>query len=345
MKFIVTNKKDIASSVAIFKKKISALSETPEKREWTFPNGTKDIFLTYAITTNLGELSVAIPKRTESGQNHYFALGDKLTPAVEVNIPMGLNRKVSGAYVKHGKQILICHRGRFTAYRGPIRKEISFAYFEKWLVTVEDNDKQSSLITITSLESSSLANDIAEFVSAVSDMKAQIKDGVHITQAEVHSKYGWRDSYEYEGIKSAGKSTVPKDYEYLHGPLCNALYRNLKELIASHVGFDVHNNANIDVAIVNKKSKKAVAIFEVKTSASLSGQLYSAHGQLNYYKYKCGEDGTNLILVLPEETKKQMINLDFFRSEGIDLLYGLNEEFTSSDGKSLSEIVKMCIRK
>ena len=245
-------------------------------------------------------------------------------------------------HVNSGKNLLICHRGGFTAYRGKIPKEVSLSYFEKWLVAVKDDDKEARLISITSLKSNSLANDIAEFVSAVSEMKNQFKSGEFVTAENIQSS-NWRDGAEFEGSKSSGEAHPPKDYEYLHGPLCNALRRQLKNLVNEFSTVNVFSNRNVDVAIVNKISGIAVAIFEVKTSASLSGQLYSAHGQLAYYKHKYGNEKTALFLVLPKDSQGQMNSLNFFEDAGIEVIYGEKEEFIATSNLSFSDIVIRCI--
>lgn len=250
---------------------------------------------------------------------------------------------MSGAYVQSGENVLICHRGGFTAYRGKIPKKLSMAYFEKWLVSVEDDDRRASFISITSLESNSLANDIAEFVSAVSEMKAAFKAAMPLPTAKAQN-CNWRDGVEFEGEKASGESSPPKEYEYLHGPLCNALRRQLKKLVKKLPTVHVLSNNNIDVAIVDAKSEMAVAIFEVKTSASLSGQLYSAHGQLAYYKHRYGKATTALFLVLPMEAEGQMNSIDFFQGSGIEVIYGEKELFIPSSGRALSEVVNQCVR-
>ncbi|MFG0608242.1 hypothetical protein [Delftia sp. WSY_14] len=345
MKYVITNKKEISSSIAEFQRRIASLAQSEQRMEWAFPNGEKAKCITYLLTTDLGELLIAVPKKWKGRQAHLFALnheGGTLAPDVEINIPDGLARRVSGVYVNSGKNLLICHRGGFTAYRGKIPKEVSLSYFEKWLVAVKDDDKEARLISITSLKSNSLANDIAEFVSAVSEMKNQFKSGEFVTAENIQSS-NWRDGAEFEGSKSSGEAHPPKDYEYLHGPLCNALRRQLKNLVNEFSTVNVFSNRNVDVAIVNKISGIAVAIFEVKTSASLSGQLYSAHGQLAYYKHKYGNEKTALFLVLPKDSQGQMNSLNFFEDAGIEVIYGEKEEFIATSNLSFSDIVIRCI--
>jgi hypothetical protein len=314
--------------------------------EWAFPNGKKERCLTYSLVTDIGDLLVAVPRKWEGRQAHLFALnheGGTLAPAVEINIPDGLDRKVSGAYVQNDKNILLCHRGGFTAYRGKIPKEVSLAYFEKWLVSVEDDDREADLISIVSLESNSLANDIAEFVSAVSEMKALFKRGETTPEVKTATSRWW-DGAELEGEKASGESGPSKDYEYLHGPLCNARRRQLKKLVNSSPSVKVLSNKNIDVALVDAKTDLALAIFEVKTSASLSRQLYSAHGQLAYYKHRYGDATTALFLVLPKEAEGQMSSRDFFRVSGVEVIYGQKEKFIPASGTPFPEVVARCVR-
>lgn len=346
MKFVITDEKVLSSSVAAFQRRIALLAESERSTVWAFPNGEKAVCATFSVATDLGELLVAVPEKWNGRQAHLFALnhaGGTLAPHAEINIPDGLDRKVSGAYVQSGKSVLICHRGGFTAYRGKIPKEVSLAHFEKWLVAVDDADKEAHLISVASLESNSLGNDIAEFVSAITEMKMQFKSGEPVSTIETQSS-SWRDGTEFEGEKSSGKSAPPKDYEYLHGPLCNALRRQLKKLVERVPAVDVLSNKNIDVAVVAKKSGIAVAIFEVKTSASLSAQLYTAHGQLAYYKRKYGDASTALFLVLPKEAQAEMNSLGFFNDAGIEVIYGDKEAFTATSGRPFSDVVARCIR-
>ncbi len=341
MNSVIFGEKEISSTVLKFKKKIIAFSEKKESLEWAFPSGDKAQCDTYFLRTKLGMLLVAVPEKWPGRQAHLFSLnyeGGILSPDVEINIPDNLDRKVSGAYVKNGKRLSICHRGGFTAFRGKIPKEISMAFFSKWLISTEDYDKNNELISVASLESSSLANDIAEFVSAVSDMKIQFKSGCFEQEGSI-SLASWDDKDEFEGKKSSGNSSKPKDYEYLHGPLCNSLRRYLKSIVRDKIGLEAFSNNNVDVAIVEEKSNKATVIFEVKTSASLSSQLYSAYGQLSYYKYKYGTPRTDLFLVLPLESKDDLRCESFFISLGVQIIFGEKDKFMSSSGESLKDIL------
>jgi hypothetical protein len=295
MKHVIIDENEISSSVAMFKKRMAAVARSERDMEWAFPSGWKGFISTFFIDTDMGELLVAVPKKWEERQAHLFALnhtGAILTPDAEINIPDGLNRRVSGTYVRDADRVLICHRGGFNAFRGRIPKDICMGYFEKWLVPVNDEGRETSLISVAMLDSKSLTNEIAEFVAAAKEMRAAFRDGaVDIGKAQLSS---WRNGDEFEGTKSNGHKGEPSDYDYLHGPLCNALRRQLKVLVHGKRDVSVVSNKHVDVAIVHGEREIAKVIFEVKTSASFTSQLYSAVGQLYYYKHRHGNDLTLL---------------------------------------------------
>ena len=94
-------------------------------------------------------------------------------------------------------------------------------------------------------------------------------------------------------------------------------------------------NIHVDVAIVDRISQKASAIFEIKTSALPSDQVYSAIGQMHYYKFRYGHSKTKLYLVLPSGCKSNDTEI-FIESLGIAVVYGESGEFKFSSGKSLN---------
>jgi len=183
MNSVITNEKKIASNLNEFKKKIASLQNESKEILWAFPNGEKATCNTSILKTSLGDLYIADPGVWNNRQPFLIALATKETvpsPDVEINIPDSLDRRVSGVYVDLGEDTLLCHRGGFTAYRGKIPKEICLNYFEKWLINVDDDGKEADLISITSLNSNTFANDIAEFVSEVSEMKAKFKSEIEL---------------------------------------------------------------------------------------------------------------------------------------------------------------------
>src|SRR3546814_6970513 len=100
------------------------------------------------------------------------------------------------------------------------------------------------------------------------------------------------DLSEFEGKKATG-NRKEGEYEFLHGPLCNQLSKFLRKSVNSDKTFAVKSNQHVDAAIIDVGTKVATAIFEVKTAALQSAQIYSAIGQLFYSKFKRSEEHTS----------------------------------------------------
>lgn len=319
-------------------------------KEWAFPSGDKAPCRTYALETDLGEMLFAVPPPWHGRQAHLFKLGydgGTLSPDAEINIPDGLNRGVSGLLVAAPQgETLICHRGTFTAFRGRVPRQYAFEHFHDWLIEVDDDGKTADVIAVSSTSSPSIANDIAEFLFKAKRLKEQRKAELggdveaadEANDGEDESGAKWREQEEFEGSKSYTPSSDTCEYQYLHGPLCNALHRKLDELVEGHPELKVGKH-QVDLALVEKATEKARVIFEVKTSALMSPQLYTAFGQLAYYKHRFGKADTKLILVLPTSTASDFAAAEFFAQANIQVLFGEAGDFESSKGESLEELL------
>ncbi|MDU8459291.1 hypothetical protein [Pseudomonas syringae group sp. J254-4] len=320
------------------------------EKEWAFPSGDRAPCRTYALETDLGEMLFAVPPPWDGRQAHLFKLnyqGGTLSPDAEINIPDGLNRKVSGALVStSGGETLICHRGTFTAFRGRVPRADALEHFHDWLMEVDDDGKTADVIAVSSTNSPSIANDIAEFLFKVKRLKEQRKaesedDAEGSGKAlddEDESGAKWRGQEEFEGTKSYTRGQDTCEYQYLHGPLCNALHRKLDELVEGYSELKVGKH-QVDLALVDKATDKAKVIFEVKTSDSMSAQLYTAFGQLAYYRHCFGSAETKLFLVLPTRTASDFAAAEFFAQANIQVLFGEAGIFENIEGESLEEIL------
>lgn len=336
---IIEQKTNIRSAIQKFRKIIKEASFENEVLQWAFPNGEKANLKTYKLNTRYGTLGVGIPKdQWNTRVPHLFTLSlnaSTISPDVEINIPLTLDRRVSGVYVKKGDDIWLCSRGMFTAYRGKIKRELTFAHFDKWLLDVDDASKTAYIIPIAALTSPDIANQIANFVLSVNELKEKYKNEDIEEVSPTNSV--WNNSLEYEGKKTKNSAEKATEYEYLHGPLCNDLQRQLEQII-SKKGISVAKNINIDVALT--KNDKAIAIFEVKTSCSLSEQLYKGIGQLLSYKHYYGTSKTNLFLVVPsiDSDKKRLSAL--MDDVGIRLVESKKNGFFLSNGNELNEFLR-----
>ncbi len=340
MKEILTDAAEIKKSILKFREILRDKSNEEESREWSFPNGEKDLLPTFSLSTTEGTLLVALPDKWEWGNRigHLFCLereGRALSPDVEINIPLEHNRSVSGVYIRVKDETWLCSRGIFTSFRGRMPQTVVFSHFHKWLAEDSDAGKMVSVIPVTALSSPTIAEDIAQFVRAVESLKDVYKKSGGDVPATTST---WGDWDEFEGPKRAGTEKAANEYEYMHGPLCNSLNAWLRKW-ARNTTLEIKKSKNIDAAIV--RNDKALAIFEAKTSGSLSAQLYTAVGQLFYYRHRFGAADCALFLVLPESAIENEIDeADFFRELGISVIVRKDAEFSAPSGISLSRRLK-----
>ena len=206
------------------------------------------------------------------------------------------------------------------------------------MVDVNDVGRESRLIPIAVLDSTTLASDIGEFVHAVLALHSSLEP---VSNRIDEVKTGWKEGKEFDGEKTKVISGGTSVYDYLHGPLCNYLGDWLKYHLKSHSRYIVRRNKNIDLAIVDSETDLARAIFEVKTSSELSGQLYSSIGQLVYYRQRYGSSNTLLFLVLPEQCVLNGFPAHVvFGALGIHVVVRKGTDFTEFQGPPLNDILK-----
>lgn len=343
MKYVINDLNETRRAVQLFRRRIADLADDCRVMEWGFPNGDRIHHDTYLLSTSRGQLQVGLPDSWGNRIPHLFRFAKENgppSPDVELNIPTELNRSASGIYVRSKNSIWLGTRGHFTAFRGKIPREVTFEHFRKWLVEVDDDGRNSTVIPITSVTAESLVEDLAEFVHSVSDLKQSFKNSAVFKTLDTPGSREWFGGEEFEGVKSPSGGAV-EEYEYAHGPLCNGLMRSLKTCIGGRRDLLVLRNQNIDAAIVDSKSKRARFIFEVKTSADFRSQIYSAIGQLLVYKQKHGDSGCFLALVLPSGCLKDAATLESILSPlNIGVLFGDGPRFVTSSGGTLSEFIE-----
>jgi hypothetical protein len=213
----------------------------------------------------------------------------------------------------------------FNAYRGRIKEEDALEYVGNRAVVLQADKGERRALPVVALDSPNFIDDLEGFVERVLALKEYFKTGLEtgdttrLTRSESRAQmWPWNDTAEFEGIKSLD-ARGPVSYEYLHGPLCNRLSTALRAWTRDR--FDVRSTKNIDSAIVGSGGI-ARAIFEVKTSGSLSEQLYKAVGQLLHYSWKRGNEDTLLCLILPGEVKAEASHASIFlATQGIHVAY------------------------
>ena len=328
---------ETADAVHAFRERLKRVAVEHSDLEWGFPNGERANYPTYTLTSCYGKVQVGLPDAWATRIPHLFRFVKEQgppSPDVEINIPPKLDRKVAGTYVQSERELWLCSRGVFTAFRGRIPKKLAHAHFKKWLQEVDDGGKATRVIPVVSMDSPTFGDDIATFVRSVVELKEKHKQRQSSAPEDLSGDNAtWSRGKEFEGTKSSKRTQAEFEYEYLHGPVCNRLEDHLKKILSSgHLEFG--RNSHVDGAIVDRRTHQATCIFEVKTASLPSSQIYSAVGQLMYYRHLYGSARSHLFAVLPsacrsKATEKFLTNLD------IVLVYESSGDFKVSSGQTL----------
>jgi len=324
---------------------------------WGFPSGKRIPIESFVLRGLDHDIYVGIGEE-RGALSHHFKLvehGSEPTPAFYPNAEINLSHTgspgVAGVMVTDGEQTLLCHRGLFNLYRGRIPRAKSLAFFNEYLVKITDGKAYRDVIPVVALGSDTFVADLESFVLRVIALKDKFKTGDEVPEADAgniapdtapedaptEDPWRWNDGEEFEGTKSQDERAAVS-YEYRHGPLCNRLAKALSSWANDR--YAVRRTMNIDCALVDSKGLARV-IFEVKTSDSLSEQLYKAVGQLLHYREKRGTRETVLVLVLPGEVKATASNaVSFFSGLGIHVLFeALPGSFQLDDGQLLEGLL------
>ncbi|MEI6887642.1 MAG: hypothetical protein ACOYM0_05740 [Bacteroidales bacterium] len=179
MKTILTEPKDIRNAVNQFKDQIIKSATSQNKSKKNFHVGTSVLGIEYAIICHTDNLHVMIPdKERDERALLLFTLNPSttnLSSDVEITLPLALNRSISGCFVKDGKNLLVCNRGRFTSFKSVIPSKITLDYFKDSIIAVNDFDRQSEVICIANLCSPNLFEEIIAFVKKVKHLKFKVK--------------------------------------------------------------------------------------------------------------------------------------------------------------------------
>jgi len=329
--------KETKGAIRTFRKHLKDVAVEDSKLEWGFPNGERADYPTYTLNSCYGNVQVGLPDAWATRIPHLFRFVKEQgspSPDVEINIPPELDRKVSGVYVQSEKELWLCSRGAFTAFRGRIPQNLAHAHFKKWLREVDDGSKTANVIPVVSMDSPTFVDDIATFVRAVVELKEKYKQRQSSVPEDLSGDNAtWSRGKEFEGTKSSKRTQAEIEYEYLHGPVCNRLENHLKKIL-SRGRLEFGKNSHVDGAIVYRLSSRATCLFEVKTASLPSSQIYSAVGQLMYYRHRYGTAGSHLFVVLPSGSRSQPTE-SFLTDLGITLVYESSGDFKVSSGTTL----------
>jgi len=173
----MVEEEQIKKAIKRFKTRIKKELTKGQVRNCTFQNGGSIEGQEFYTETKNGRLSIVIPSHKwgyDDRDLFYVALNSengRFTPNTELNIPYGLNRYIQTCLVKDGKNIMICHRGKFTVGNGSLTKQKGLEHFENKTILIDDGGKEIWVTRITKLTSKYFAEEIAEFTFEVNVLK------------------------------------------------------------------------------------------------------------------------------------------------------------------------------
>ena len=145
---------------------------------------------------------------------------------------------------------------------------------------------------------------------------------------------GWRED---EVAKDAPQNST---LENLRGPLCGALEARLLTLTHMSVKHKVCRNNEIDAALVDKRTNRARAIFEVLSSLKRGAALHAAVGRLLCHRHIYGDDNTLLCVALASEEESQDIVIkQLFERSKIVVVVRDGADFVTTAGEALAQLL------
>lgn len=337
---ILSSSQAVADAVRAFRKRVEEAAAEEAMLEWGFPNGERVTYPTYTLNSRDGQIQLGLPASWQSTVPHLIRFVKNQgppSPDVEINIPQELDRNVAGAYASSESDLWLCHRGIFTAFRGRIPKDRAMEHFSNWLYEVEDGGRISRVVPVAAVGSPTFSDEIATFTRRVVRLKELHKQFPAGGPADYFgTRSSWFRGKEFEGAKSGLRSAAAFSYEYLHGPICNRLEEALQAVVHGRP-LKFGRNGHVDAALVNAEDVAEV-LFEVKTAALPSSQIYSAVGQLSYYRHLYGTPEATLLVVLPNACRCSETER-FLAAIGIGLLYDSYEGFVDPSGAPLVAVM------
>lgn len=175
---------ELRDAVDAFRQRIRTELFQRGKRSFSFPGGGSGEGDNYELDTPHGLLSIIIVA-DEPHLNRYLHLinldqtSDVVASDTEINIPKGLDRRISTLLAKDTGHRYICNRGRLTVHMGSLKKSVVLEHFEEMygsMVRVREGSKIDSVIRVADLAAKSLFDEIALFTRRIKNFKMQFRN-------------------------------------------------------------------------------------------------------------------------------------------------------------------------
>lgn len=219
---------------------------------------------------------------------------------VEINVPViGINRTVSALYAEdpNSGEVFLLHRGKVGGGRPGIGKNAFTAWHSGAIASVDELDgRTSDAFLITSLRDPHMAQNVTDFVEAVSSFKSMVAAAPAKPTHERSADQAQDFHDEFSGTKTIpARASTTADCN--HGRVVTALKNHLEVQYRRSNG-SLINTKKIDLALV--RNTQLLHVWEVKTDISLQS-LYTGIGQL--IVHTMGHRSCAKTFVLPDSPK------------------------------------------
>lgn len=183
---VVTDVDEIFKLNKTLGKKLKDILPVKQKRDITSPSGAGNYEVFFESRRDKKARAWAPFIEDDQKLKNFFLAGDPLSNdllqiEVQINFPAGeYNRRVAGVFVvdPHGS-VFIAHRGKLTKGRAGLKRSKVLEGFSTQVIEAQDNDKISSVILVSSLEDTEIANNIWEFAKKSREVAARIESELH----------------------------------------------------------------------------------------------------------------------------------------------------------------------
>ena len=183
---VLCDQEEIFRVVELFRQRVRSefiKSDVVKFTPWITIDGEE-----YSIQTKHGLLTIFILKDLWQGKkiSHLLSLDppDQYWKSeMELNFPVGFDRRIGGCCVSDGDDFIFANRGNFQISKKRINKDFIFDTFRDRVFDSFDDRKVSPLISITRLSSSDFSKEIASFLYRLNMAKWQYLSLSYDTEA------------------------------------------------------------------------------------------------------------------------------------------------------------------
>jgi len=240
------------------------------------------------------------------------------SPRLECNSPhTGSSRRQGALFAasQKGTRVYLLHTGKI----GGGKKGVGKSYFQDWLrkyhrkdvwwaTLTEEKREDEQVVVLGAVDSPKLMDSIKRYMDLAWDFKQSrpkpkqamkkkkkskkaTKKTRHRSRAGLGKLIGMAFAPERYATRTARRGA--KNVNHLHGKVVKALERWTMQRYGKHLA--AGNEQTVDLLLADKKTKRVVRVFEVKTDVG-SQPMYTGIGQLLVHSSRASQSAKTLVI-------------------------------------------------